>query len=151
MRRFLKFSFRFASADGWYGIVPPSTMLNPAGTPSLAECASIFQCAVPSACQIPFRSGLRSGVRGPLYTDVAEIARQHDATVKMLRDWIAVPSIAAEDRNYPQGADYMARLARDAGFTRVDIVPTKGKPGVFAMLDARAATTLALYFMYDVK
>jgi len=82
---------------------------------------------------------------------VAEIARQHDATVKMLRDWIAVPSIAAEDRNYPQGADYMARLARDAGFTRVDIVPTKGKPGVFATLDARAATTLALYFMYDVK
>src|SRR5438046_1798041 len=45
----------------------------------------------------------------------------------------------------------MARLARDAGFTRVDIVPTKGKPGVFATLDARAATTLALYFMYDVK
>ena len=82
---------------------------------------------------------------------VAEIARRHDATVKMLRDWIAVPSIAAEDRNYPQGADYMARLARDAGFARVDVVPTKGKPGVFARLDAGAATTLALYFMYDVK
>jgi acetylornithine deacetylase/succinyl-diaminopimelate desuccinylase-like protein len=82
---------------------------------------------------------------------VAEIARRHDATVKMLRDWIAVPSIAAEDRNYPQGADYMARLAREAGFTRVDVVPTKGKAGVFATLDAGAATTLALYFMYDVK
>jgi hypothetical protein len=26
---------------------------------------------------------------------VAEIARQHDATVQMLREWIAVPSIAA--------------------------------------------------------
>ena len=47
---------------------------------------------------------------------VAEIARQHDATVKMLRDWIALPSIAAENRNYPQGAEYMAKLARDAGF-----------------------------------
>src|SRR5262249_50596215 len=50
---------------------------------------------------------------------VAEIARQHDATLQMLRDWIALPSIAAEDRNYPQGAEYMARLAREAGFNRV--------------------------------
>jgi acetylornithine deacetylase/succinyl-diaminopimelate desuccinylase-like protein len=82
---------------------------------------------------------------------VAEVARQHDATVKMLRDWIALPSIAAENLNYPQGAEYMARLARDAGFTRVDIVPTAGKPGVFATLDTGAPTTLALYFMYVVK
>lgn len=82
---------------------------------------------------------------------VAEITKQHAATVQMLRDWIALPSIAAENRNYPQGADYMARLARDAGFTRVDVVATKGKPGVFATLDAGAPTTLALYFMYDVK
>src|SRR5512140_2149969 len=81
----------------------------------------------------------------------AEIARQHDATVQMLREWIALPSIAAENRNYPQGAEYMARLARDAGFGRVDLVQTAGKPGVFATLDAGAATTLALYFMYDVK
>ena len=81
----------------------------------------------------------------------AEIARQHDATVQMLREWIAVPSIAAENRNYPQGAEYMARLARDAGFGRVDVIQTAGKPGVFATLDAGAATTLALYFMYDVK
>src|SRR5437667_3484146 len=50
-------------------MVPPSTALKPAGTPSLAEWASIFQCAVPRTCQMPFRSGLRSGVRGPLYAD----------------------------------------------------------------------------------
>jgi acetylornithine deacetylase/succinyl-diaminopimelate desuccinylase-like protein len=82
---------------------------------------------------------------------VAHIARQHDSTLKMLREWIAVPSIAAENLNYPQGAEYMARLARDAGFGRVDIIPTAGKPGVFATIDTGAATTLALYFMYDVK
>jgi acetylornithine deacetylase/succinyl-diaminopimelate desuccinylase-like protein len=45
----------------------------------------------------------------------------------------------------------MARLARDAGFTRVETVPTRGKPGVFATLDAGAANSLGLYFMYDVK
>jgi hypothetical protein len=36
----------------------------------------------------------------------------------MLRDWIALPSIAAENRGYPEGAEYMARLARDAGGKR---------------------------------
>jgi acetylornithine deacetylase/succinyl-diaminopimelate desuccinylase-like protein len=82
---------------------------------------------------------------------VAEIAKQHDATVQRLRDWIAIPSIAAENLGYPQGAEYMAKLARDAGFTRVDVIPTKGKPGVFATLDNGAPTTLAIYFMYDVK
>jgi acetylornithine deacetylase/succinyl-diaminopimelate desuccinylase-like protein len=81
----------------------------------------------------------------------AAIRPRHDATVQMLRDWIAVPSIAAEDLNYPQGAEYMARLVREAGFDRVEIVPTKGKPGVFATLDAGADTTLGIYFMYDVK
>src|SRR5881409_2515527 len=50
-------------------MVPPSTTPNPAGTPSLAEWASTFQCAVPRTCQMPFRSGLRSGVRGPLYAE----------------------------------------------------------------------------------
>ena len=82
---------------------------------------------------------------------IAQIAPRHDATVKALRDWIALPSIAAEDLNYPQGAEYMARLAREAGFGRVEVVPTAGKSGVFATLDAGAETTLGIYFMYDVK
>ncbi|HKW49822.1 MAG TPA: M20/M25/M40 family metallo-hydrolase [Gemmatimonadaceae bacterium] len=82
---------------------------------------------------------------------IAQIALQHDQTVKMLQDWIALPSIAAENRGYPQGAEYMAQLARDAGFDRVEVVPTSGKPGVFATLDAGAKTSLAVYFMYDVK
>lgn len=82
---------------------------------------------------------------------IAQIAAQHDTTVRMLREWIALPSIAAEDLNYPEGAEYMAQLARAAGFSRVELVPTAGKPGVFAMLDNGARTTLAIYFMYDVK
>jgi len=82
---------------------------------------------------------------------IAKIAGQHDQTVKMLQDWIALPSIAAENRGYPQGAEYMARLARDAGFQRVDLIPTKGKPGVFATLDSGAPNWVGIYFMYDVK
>jgi acetylornithine deacetylase/succinyl-diaminopimelate desuccinylase-like protein len=82
---------------------------------------------------------------------LAQVGTQHDATVKMLQDWIALPSIAAENRNYPQGPEYMATLARDAGFQHVEVVPTAGKSGVFATLDAGAKTWLAIYFMYDVK
>lgn len=82
---------------------------------------------------------------------LAQIPLQHAQTVKMLRDWIALPSIAAENLGYPQGAEYMARLARDAGFQRVELIPTAGKPGVFGTLDAGAKSWLGIYFMYDVK
>jgi acetylornithine deacetylase/succinyl-diaminopimelate desuccinylase-like protein len=82
---------------------------------------------------------------------IAQIAPQHAQTLKLLQDWIALPSIAAENRGYPQGAEYMAQLARDAGFQHVELVPTAGKPGIFGTLDAGARSTLGIYFMYDVK
>jgi acetylornithine deacetylase/succinyl-diaminopimelate desuccinylase-like protein len=50
-----------------------------------------------------------------------------------------------------EGAEYMAELARDAGFQHVEIVPTDGHPGVFATLDTGSKRTLGIYFMYDVK
>lgn len=81
----------------------------------------------------------------------AQISAQHAATIKMLQDWIALPSIAAENLNYPKGAEYMAQLARAVGFQKVDLVSTTGKPGVFATLDVGAPVTLGVYFMYDVK
>ncbi len=82
---------------------------------------------------------------------LALVPRMHAENLKRLQDWIALPSIAAENRNYPQGAEHMAALARDAGFTDVKLVPTSGKPGVFGRLDVGAKATLAVYFMYDVK
>src|SRR5689334_9398892 len=86
------------------------------------------------------------------FADVrAEVSKRHDEAVKRLQDWIALPSIAAESLNSAAGAERMAQLARDAGFQKVTIVPTDGKPGVFATLDAGAKNTVGLYFMYDVK
>ena len=79
------------------------------------------------------------------------VAAQHDASLQRLRDWIALPSIAAENLNSREGAEHMAKLARDAGFQKVEIIDTGGKPGVFATLDAGAPKTVGLYFMYDVK
>src|SRR5579863_1716857 len=82
---------------------------------------------------------------------LAQVPRMHAANIKRLQDWIALPSIAAENRNYPQGPEYMAKLARDAGFTGVKLIPSSGKPGVFGRIDAGAKTTVGIYFMYDVK
>jgi acetylornithine deacetylase/succinyl-diaminopimelate desuccinylase-like protein len=81
----------------------------------------------------------------------ARVAAQHDATVKALQDWVALPTIAAEKRGTPEGAEYMMQLAREAGFQQAKIIPTDGVPAVFATLDAGAKTTVGIYFMYDVK
>ncbi len=86
------------------------------------------------------------------FSDIeAAVARQHDEGVKRLQEWIRNPSIAAEDRGFPDGAQYMAAMLEDAGFQTATVIETDGKPGVFATLDAGAANTVGLYFMYDVK
>ena len=66
---------------------------------------------------------------------LAQIPKMHAANVKRLQDWIALPSIAAENRNFPQGPEYMAKLAQDAEFTGVKLIPTTGKSGVFGKID----------------
>src|SRR5437762_9816617 len=80
-----------------------------------------------------------------------QITKQHDQSVKRLQDWIHQVSIAAENRGYPEGADYLIKLLQEAGFDQARKVPTEGKPGVFATLDAGAPKTVGIYFMNDVK
>ncbi|HTI30938.1 MAG TPA: M20/M25/M40 family metallo-hydrolase [Sphingomonas sp.] len=79
------------------------------------------------------------------------IEANNDAAIKRIQDWIALPSIAAENRDMQKGADYMAALAKDAGFQHAEVIATSGHPGVFATLDAGAKRTMGIYFMYDVK
>ena len=108
---------------------------------SSVSIAALFAlAAVPAAADTPDREEIAQTV---------ETLR--DTTIKALRDWIALPTIAAERRNTPQGAEYMQQLALDAGFQTAKIIPTDGLPAVFAALDAGAETTLGIYFMYDVK
>jgi acetylornithine deacetylase/succinyl-diaminopimelate desuccinylase-like protein len=79
------------------------------------------------------------------------VESQKDDTVARLRDWIANPTIAAEGVNIQGGAEYMQRIAREAGFANAEIVQTDGSPGVVGSIDVGAAKTLGVYFMYDVK
>ena len=87
--------------------------------------------------------------------DMARIRKaaesNRDADIKRIQDWIALPSIAAENLNMAEGAAYMAELAKSAGFTGVETVPSSGHPGVFGTIDVGAKRTLGIYFMYDVK
>ena len=102
--------------------------------------AVIALAGVPLAAKTPKREEI-----------VRTVEAQHDATVKALADWVALPTIAAEKRGTPEGAEYMRKLALDAGFQQAKIIPTDGVPAVFATLDAGAKTTVGIYFMYDVK
>lgn len=79
------------------------------------------------------------------------IAAGHSDTVTRLQQWIANPAIAAENRKMPEGADYMKKLALEAGFQQAEVIPTDGHPGVFATMDNGAKTWFGIYFMYDVK
>src|SRR5215218_9401474 len=81
----------------------------------------------------------------------AQVEKQHAQNVERLRQWIGLPSIAAQGLNTEEGVQRMIQLLREAGFQRAERIPTDGKPGVFATLDAGAARTVGLYFMYDVK
>ena len=96
--------------------------------------------ATPVSAETPNRAELAASVKA-----------SHATNLKRLQDWIALPTIAAEKRGTPQGAEHMRQLLLDAGFQQAKIVPTSGVPGVFATLDAGAPTTLGIYFMYDVK
>ena len=132
--------------------MPPANALPPDDAQSELTRRDFVAGILASAAAISLGATPALAMDGPDQDAVAaQIPRQHDATVKMLQDWIALPSIAAENTGYPQGAEYMAQLARNAGFQRVELVPTNGKPGVFATLDVGARTTLGVYFMYDVK
>jgi acetylornithine deacetylase/succinyl-diaminopimelate desuccinylase-like protein len=119
------------------------TFLQGAAAGAATVALPVRSVASPSA-----RSSDSSSGFGPV---MAQIQKQHDASVQRLQEWIRQPSIAAENRGMNEGCDLLIRMLRDAGFGRADKISTDGQPGVFATLDAGAPRTVGIYFMYDVK
>src|SRR5439155_6005229 len=78
-----------------------------------------------------------------------EIRTRHNEAVQRLQQWIRQPASAPQNRGVNEGCDLTMRMLRESGFNQVKKVPTEGRPGLFATLDAGAPKTLALYFMYD--
>jgi acetylornithine deacetylase/succinyl-diaminopimelate desuccinylase-like protein len=81
----------------------------------------------------------------------AEVDKRHDEAVQRLQAWIRQPSIAAENRGMNEGCALTMQMLRDAGFDKVEKVPTDGQPGISAIMENGARRTIGLYFMYDVK
>ena len=121
-----------------------------AGDPGLGR-REFVQGAVAGVALAAAAPGAVLAASGDKAAVLAQIPKMHGENIKRLQDWIALPSIAAENRNFPQGPEHMAKLAEAAGFTGVKIIPTSGKPGVFGKIDVGARTTMGVYFMYDVK
>ena len=135
---------------------------NPAGTKPRREflesagAAALAAAATPPWARVAGNLGLlNAAIPGLAPDDVAgiraEIERRHDDSVRRLQTWIKQPSIAAENRGMNEGCALMMDFLREAGFQRVEKMPTDGQPGVFATLDAGAPKSMGLYFMYDVK
>src|SRR6267142_798861 len=106
---------------------------------------SIPKTTIPAAivaCSTLFAAHAFHAAETDLSAIRGEIAKRHDEAVKRLQEWIAAPAIAAENRGYPDGAQRMAQLAKDAGFQKATVIETDGKPGVFATLDAGAAKSV---------
>jgi acetylornithine deacetylase/succinyl-diaminopimelate desuccinylase-like protein len=108
----------------------------------------VGSAAAAAAFSLP---GLSHAEQADLQPIWAEIEKRHDESVKRLQAWIHQPSIAAENRGVNEGCDLTMEMLGDAGFQSVTKIPTDGQPGIFAMLDAGAAHSIGVYFMYDVK
>lgn len=122
--------------------------------PHLMNRRTLIQGAIATAATLSIAG--RSGAALASQTgDIDAIRKAVDAgfdgSLQRIQDWIRLPTITAEQLNIEEGADYMAQLARDAGFSKVRKVPTGGAPAVFGVLDVGAKRTVGLYFMYDVK
>jgi acetylornithine deacetylase/succinyl-diaminopimelate desuccinylase-like protein len=93
----------------------------------------------------------RAATTADLKPIVDEIEKKHDGIVRILEDWIKVPTIAAENKAIDEGCDFMMKMLKAVGCEQVTKCPTDLHPGVFGTLDAGAPRTLAVYIMYDVK
>src|SRR3954470_18110383 len=102
---------------------------------------------VGAAAMLPRRGHAAAHLK-PIYD---QIEKQRAESIARIQEWVKQPTIAAESRGITEGCDLTMRLLRDAGFGKVERVPTDGHPGIFATLDAGARRTIGLYFMYDVK
>jgi hypothetical protein len=81
-----------------------------------------------------------------------EIAKRHDESIKRIQDWIGKPAIAAENRGFPEGPNYMADLLKGRRLpVRGHRADRRQRAGSSASTTWARRGRSAMYFMYDVK
>jgi acetylornithine deacetylase/succinyl-diaminopimelate desuccinylase-like protein len=93
-------------------------------------------------------SGLAQGQRSAIHQYIDDNIHTH---VERIREYTRQPSISAENRGVKECAELTREYLQRAGCNEAVIVPTSGHPGVWGWLDAGAAKTLVIYWMYDVQ
>jgi len=88
--------------------------------------------AIPRLVRAAADKAAKAEFGGDLASVRAAIEKQRPEAIKRLQAWIALPSIAAENRNMKEGCQMMIDLLKDAGFQSAKMMPTDGQPGVFA-------------------
>ena len=89
-------------------------------------------------------------------TDLDEYCSSHQPRfVDELIEFLRIPSISADPAHAADvraNADHLARRAREAGFTTVEVIPTDGHPAVYAerLVDDSLPTVL-VYGHHDVQ
>src|SRR3981189_181632 len=70
-----------------------------------------------------------SKLGGDLSAVRAAIDKQRPEAIKRLQNWIALPSIAAENRNMKEGCQMIIDLLKEAGFQTATMVPPAAPTG----------------------
>ena len=85
----------------------------------------------------------------------AYIEQKHDEHLNDLYELLRIPSVSAQSQHKPdieRAAQWVAERLRRAGFGKVEIVPTKLHPLVYAeSLNAPGKPTILFYGHYDVQ
>ena len=102
------------------------------------------------------RSAILEGPMTPSSTDLDDYCAAHQPRfVEELIEALRIPSISADPAHAPdvvRNAEHLRDAALEAGFTRAELLPTRGHPAVYAerMVDPALPTAL-VYGHHDVQ
>jgi len=86
-------------------------------------------------------------------TDISSYIDAHlEETIAQLREYVALPSVAAQRQSIPETAEFVRRMLEGIGAT-AEILPKEapGNPVVLGELPGASSKTLLLYNHYDVQ
>ena len=79
------------------------------------------------------------------------LSNQRERHIARIQAFIRQPTLPSEDEGVEVTAELLAGYYRELGCHEVEIVPTRGYPGVWAYYDAGAPVTIVNYCMFDTK
>lgn len=136
-RRFVDLSARSLLGTSTAGLIAPAAFALP------APLRAAFRAPAPAGPLRPFQGEL-----APIYRI---IDRDRDRHLERIREYLAQPSISAQNVGMRECAEMTAGYLRELGCQEAGLIETDGHPVVWGLYDAGAARTLVNYGMYDTQ